>query len=110
VRGFYAALGVQLPDWARTEAPVGCFTNPDAHKQHDRDPSCSVSLHSGAFNCHGCGAHGGAYDAALALGRSPWAAIDLMIAHGLTDRRPRQHPTPGATAPQAPAARVETHN
>ena len=30
-RGFYAALGVPLPGWAHTEAPVRCFTNPDAH-------------------------------------------------------------------------------
>lgn len=96
-RGFYAALGVQLPGWAHTEAPVRCFTNPDAHAHRDRHPSCSVNLHSGAFNCHGCGAHGGAYDAALALGRSPREAIDLMIAHGLTDRRPRPDPAPGAT-------------
>jgi hypothetical protein len=87
VQGFYAALGVPLPAWAHTEAPVRCFAKPDAHARHDRDPSCSVNAHSGAFNCHGCGAHGGAYDAALAVGRSPREAIDLMIAHGLTDRR-----------------------
>jgi hypothetical protein len=98
VRGFYAALGVQPPEWADTEAPVRCFTTPDAHAHHDLRPSCSVNLHSGAFNCHGCGAHGGAYDAALALGRSPREAIDLMIEHGLTSRRPGLDPTPGATA------------
>ena len=103
VRGFYAALGVPLPGWAHTEAPVRCFTNPDAHAQHDQHPSCSVNLESGAFNCHGCGAHGGAYDAALAAGRSPREAIDLMIAHGLTDRRPRPNPAPGAT-PSHPSA------
>jgi hypothetical protein len=78
-------------------------------------------LHSGAFNCHGCGAHGGAYDAALALGRSPREAIDLMIAHGLTARRRGVDPAPGATGshasarpPQArvgvPPAAVETSN
>ena len=106
-RGFYAALGVPLPGWAHTEAPVRCFTNPDAHAHHDQHPSCSVNVHSGAFNCHGCGAHGGAYDAALALGRSPREAIDLMIAHGLTDRRPRPDPAPRATPPHASAARPE---
>jgi hypothetical protein len=106
-RGFYAALGVPLPGWAHTEAPVRCFTNPDAHKQHDQHPSSSVNVHSGAFNCHGCGAHGGAYDAALAVGRSPREAIDLMIAHGRTDRRPRPHPAPGATPSHAAAARSE---
>ena len=78
-RGFYAALGVQLPAWAQTEAPVRCFADPDAHAHDDQHPSCSVNLESGAFNCHGCGAHGGAYDAALALGRSPREAIDLMV-------------------------------
>ena len=129
VRGFYAALGVPLPGWARSEAPVRCFANPDAHAHHDQHPSCSVNVHSGAFNCHGCGAHGGAYDAALALGRSPREAIDLMIGHGLTDRRPRPaespmaspaparnplraspaRPTlaPAATPPHAPAATPE---
>ena len=88
VRGFYAALGVQLPAWAQTEAPVRCFASPDAHAHEDQHPSCSVNLDSGAFNCHGCGAHGGAYDAALALGRSPREAIDLMVIHGLAERRP----------------------
>jgi hypothetical protein len=87
VRGFYAALGIELPGWAQTEASVRCFADPDAHRHGDRDPSCSVNLHSGAFNCHGCGAHGGAYDAALATRLSPRDAIDLMIAHGLTERR-----------------------
>ena len=77
----------ELPGSAHTEAPVRCFANTDAHAHHDRDPSCSVNVHSGAFNCHGCGAHGGAYDAALALGRPPREAIDLMITHRLTERR-----------------------
>jgi hypothetical protein len=46
-----------------------------------------VNLESGAWHCWGCGAAGGAYDAALARGRSPREAIDLMIAHGLATRR-----------------------
>ena len=97
-----------LPGWAHTEAPVRCFTNPDAHAHHDQHPSCSVNLHSGAFNCHGCGAHGGAYDAALAVGRSPREAIDLMIAHGLTDRRPRPDPAPphASAAPSEASIRI----
>ena len=107
-RGFYAALGVPLPGWAHTEAPVRCLTNPDAHAHNDQHPSCSVNLHSGAFNCHGCGAHGGAYDAALAVGRTPREAIDLMIAHGLTDRRPRPDPAPGATPPPAAPSAART--
>jgi hypothetical protein len=96
VRGFYAALGIELPGWAHTEAPVRCFVDPDAHARQDRDASCSVSLESGAFNCHGCGAHGGPYDAAVARDRSPRDAIELMIAFGLTERR-----RPGTCASRA---------
>jgi hypothetical protein len=87
VRGFYAALGIDLPAWAQREAPLRCFANPEAHSNGDRSPSCSVNLLSGAWNCHGCGAAGGAYDAALAAGHTPRSAIDLMVAHGLTERR-----------------------
>jgi len=109
VHGFYATLGIELPDWARTEAPARCFADPDAHKRQDRDPSCSVNLASGAFNCHGCGAHGGAYDAALATGRSPRDAIDLMIAHGLTQRRDRsREASPASTRDTSPTAAGNT--
>ena len=87
IRGYYESLGIQLPGWAIHEASVRCFADPDAHQHQDRNPSCSVSLTTGAWNCHGCGAHGGAYDAALAQGHTPRTAIDLMIAHGLTHRR-----------------------
>jgi hypothetical protein len=87
VRGFYRALGVELAGWAKREAPVACFPDPGAHARGDRDPSCSVNLESGAWHCWGCGAADGAYDAALACGRHPREAIDLMIAHGLTTRR-----------------------
>jgi hypothetical protein len=89
VRAFYETLGIELPGWAHTEAPVRCFADPEAHRREDRDASCSVNVRSGAFNCHGCGARGGAYDAALARGRSPREAIDLMVAFGLTERRPQ---------------------
>jgi hypothetical protein len=112
VRAFYEALGIVLPGWAHTEAPVRCFADPGAHKREDRDASCSVSLNSGAFNCHGCGARGGAYDAALARGRSPREAIDLMVAYGLTERRrrdtsrarARKQPRQPTTAAQASLA------
>ena len=107
VHRFYAALGVPLPGWAHTEAPVRCFADPDAHAPHDQRPSCSVNVDSGAFNCQGCGAHGGAYDAALAVGRSPREAIDLMIAHGLADRRPRAGRASDSTRSYAAAARTE---
>ena len=108
VRGFYTALGVELPGWAKREAPVVCFADPGSHAHGDRDPSCSVNLETGAWHCWGCGATGGAYDAALVRGRHPREAIDLMIAHGLTTRRagpPKRagasaHPLPPAAAPR----------
>jgi hypothetical protein len=33
VRGFYARLGVEIPDWAAVEAAVSCFADPEAHKR-----------------------------------------------------------------------------
>jgi hypothetical protein len=94
VRAFYAALGVGLPAWSSSEAPVRCFAQPDAHNRGDRSPSCSVNLASGAWNCHGCGAQGGAYDAALVAGRSPRSAMELLIAHGLAQPRAPEHRSP----------------
>jgi len=107
VRAFYSALGVELPKWSSREAPVRCFAQPDAHNHGDRSPSCSVNLASGAWNCHGCGAHGGAYDAALAAGRSPRAAMELLIAQGLAEprapeRRSRERPPTRARQADAP--------
>jgi hypothetical protein len=87
VRGYYTALGILLPGWAKTEASVRCFANPDTHRRGDRDPSCSVNLEHGAWHCHGCGAKGGAFDAATKTGHSERAAIDLMIHYGITERR-----------------------
>jgi Toprim domain len=87
VRGFYKALGIELPAWSQREAPVRCFAEPDAHQHGDRSPSCSINLMSGAWNCHGCGAAGGAYDAALALGQTPRSAMELLIACGLAEAR-----------------------
>ena len=89
VRGYYQALGIELPAWAQREASVVCFADPDAHAHGDRDPSCSVNVEAGAWHCWGCGAKGGAYDAALASGRSPREAMDLLIAYGLAERRMR---------------------
>ena len=89
IRGYYERLGIHLPAQARIEASVRCFADPAAHRREDRDPSCSVNLVSGAWKCHACGACGGAYDAAWCKGYTPRAAIDLMIAYGLTERRAR---------------------
>lgn len=89
VRGFYLRLGIALPDTPRVDASINCFADPAAHRRADRDPSCSVNTTTGAWRCHGCGARGGAYDAALTKGHTPRSAIDLMIDHGLTERRGR---------------------
>ena len=118
VRGFYRALGIELAGWAKREAPVGCVANPDAHVHGDRDPSCSVNVETGVWHCWGCDAAGGGYDAALARGLSARAAIDLMIAHGLTTRRTdapsRRRPSPSTRRqahaterPPGAATRVE---
>jgi len=101
VRGFYAALGVDLPGWVRREASVRCFAAPDAHAHGDHDPSCSVNVETGAWRCWGCAAMGGAYDAAVARGRKPREAMDLLIAYGLAERRSG---TPARSAPGSVAA------
>ena len=87
IRGYYDELGIQIHGWARTEASTSCFAEANAHNRGDRDPSCSVNLEHGAWHCHGCGARGGAYDAATAVGLTPRAAIGLMVKHGLVERR-----------------------
>jgi hypothetical protein len=87
IRGYYHQLGIHLPDRTGLELSVRCFADPGSHRREDRDPSCSVNTANGAWRCHGCGARGGAYDAAIALGHTPRSAIDLMIAHGLIERR-----------------------
>jgi len=93
IRGYYNHLGIQIPHWASDEASVSCFADRDAHRNGDRHASCSINLEHGAWHCHGCGARGGAYDAAIALGYSSRSAIDLMIRHHLTERRdPNRQP------------------
>jgi integrase len=57
IRGYHAALGIQLSGWARTEASVRCFADPDAHLRADRDPSCSVNLEHGAARQVSAGKH-----------------------------------------------------
>ena len=89
IHSYYQDLGVSLPHWATHNAAVRCFAHPDAHAHDDHNPSASVNLTNGAFLCHACGARGGAYDAALSVGHSPRSAIELMIHHGLIERRAR---------------------
>jgi len=112
-RAFYLSLRVELPAWSKLEAPVRCFAQPEAHNHADRSPSCSVNLVSGAFNCHGCGARGGAYDAALSAGHTPRSAMELLIAHGLaesrpSDRRSRARPPARRGGPTKPAPKHAT--
>ena len=98
VRGFYQALGIELPGWAQHEAPVRCFADPDAHAHGDRDPSCSVNVETGAWHCWGCGAKGGAYDAALARGLDSRQAFELKVAYGLAERDSKR-PRPSRSVP-----------
>ncbi len=97
VRGFYARLGVEIPEWATVEAAVSCFADPGAHKNQDRSKSCSVNLASGAWHCWGCGAKGGAYDAALARGLDSRHAFELKVAFGLAERDPKRPQPPART-------------
>jgi hypothetical protein len=90
IRGFYSALGIALPPHGESNTSIRCFANPDMHRREDRNPSLSVRLLDGVWKCHACGAKGGPYDAALAAGHSARSAIDLMVAYGLTERRPRR--------------------
>ncbi len=86
IHSFYSALGVELPPSSSgANVAIACFTNPNAHRHDDKNKSASVSVESGAFHCHACGAHGGAYDAALALGKQPAQAMRLLKDHGLVD-------------------------
>ncbi len=109
VRGFYRALGIELPGWSSHNVSVPCFADPESHAHGDRNPSCSVSLVTGAWRCWSCGAKGGAYDAAHQhFGRSPREAMDLLIQYGLAERRhpgpaPRRRRAPQTTTAPAPA-------
>jgi hypothetical protein len=49
IRGYYRALGMQLPEWSGVEASARCFADPAAHAHGDRDPSCSVNVESGVW-------------------------------------------------------------
>lgn len=89
VRGLYAALGVELPERGGPDVKVRCFADPDAHRNGDRKPSCSVNVETGFWKCFTCSEQGDAYHAAVALGRAPRDAMDLLRRYGLVeDDRP----------------------
>jgi hypothetical protein len=79
-RDFYAHIGVEIPNRRGPWVDVRCF-NPE--HDHDRDPSCGINVDHGGFKCHGCGAKGGPYDAAVLVGRRPQDAAELCKHHGL---------------------------
>lgn len=87
------------PAGQSTDASVRCFADPAAHSLNDRNPSCSISLTHGAWNCHACGAPGGAFDAATVWGYSDRGAIGLMVAYGLTEHRAYRHAVDSRRAP-----------
>lgn len=89
---FYAELGIVLPDRGGQEAAISCFSNPTAHKRDDRNASCSVSLTSGLWACHGCGQKGNAYQAALSLGYAEARAAELAKQFGLFLEVAKQEP------------------
>ena len=63
--GWQSWLGGVLDPIADKLMLVACFVNPSEHRHDDRAKSASVSVANGCYRCHGCGAHGGAYDAAV---------------------------------------------
>lgn len=99
VAWFYEQLAVGLGHPRGEQAPVRCFAAPQDHQREDRRPSASVNLVTGAWFCHGCGRGGGAYDAALARGRTPRQAMDLLRAAGHTDIAARRNGHARAVTP-----------
>jgi hypothetical protein len=100
---FYEAIGVPLPAGHADEASVRCFANPEAHEHGDRNPSARVNRQHGGWCCHGCGAAGGAYHAALARGYSPAEAMRLVDDHDLR-KEPRVAWAGGSGAGPSPRA------
>jgi hypothetical protein len=101
VRGFYHHLGIELDHSGHENASCRCFANPEAHAHADQRASCSVSLRHGAWHCWGCGAKGGAFDAATSRGLTNRQAFDLKVQYGLAERR-----TGSQTSTNPPAVRL----
>ena len=105
VRGFYAALGLELRDRGGDEAPVRCFANPGGHNRGDRDASCSINLQTGVWHCLGCGEKGNAYRAAVILGQTERQAAELAKQYGLFFEAQKGEKPP---KPRMPTERVVT--
>jgi hypothetical protein len=103
IHGYYAALGIELPPaMGRTDVPVRCVFDPAAHQRADHKPSLSISLVNGAYCCHGCGAKGGARDAAEHFGHSIRSARQLLARYGLAQPLDSDARPPARTAYRAP--------
>ena len=98
VLGFFAELGMTLPNRRGYEqAQVRCFADPAAHSHDDRDPSCSINLLTGLWNCKGCGQRGNAYRAAQLRGYDDRQAASLARRFGLflsVEKAERKPPMP----------------
>ncbi|MDQ3647484.1 MAG: DUF3631 domain-containing protein [Actinomycetota bacterium] len=95
VESFYTALGVELPDRPGPELPLRCFVPEHDHRSGDRNPSASVNVETGQWYCHAAAGEGGnAYQAAIALGRTPAEAMALLEEHGLREDSPRPRVAP----------------
>jgi hypothetical protein len=107
IRGFFAGLGVELPEAGSTNVSVRCFADREAHENDDRSPSTSVNVETGAWMCHACGAAGGPYHAGRAVGLSEGEAQSLLARHGL-ERPGGMNSSPLATSEQAVASYRDT--
>jgi len=79
--------GSGLVSWVKREAPVGCFAAPGRSCARGSRPVLFGECRDGRVALLGCGAPGGASDAALAHGLAARDAIDVMIADDLATRR-----------------------
>jgi hypothetical protein len=107
IRGFFAGLGIELPQSGGTNVSVRCFADREAHEHDDRSPSTSVNVETGAWMCHACGAAGGPYHAAQAVGLSVGETQSLLANHGL-ERRGGTEASSLATSEQELARYRET--
>jgi hypothetical protein len=103
VRGFYADLGVELPKGPGPWLPVACLAHRDDHAHGDRTRSAAVSADTGVHNCQ---VHGSTspYDVALALGRTPTHAMELLVRYGLREEKAGR----AGRDPSVPRAHVHT--
>jgi hypothetical protein len=84
VRSYYRNLGIELPSGGGEWLPTPCLSHADGHANGDRNRSAAVNAASGV---HHCQLHGSTspYDMALELGKTPAAAMELLVRHGLRE-------------------------